>query len=97
MSNAVTRKYEREEVISLLSKNVCNVVFTKRDGSKRDMVCTRRPDMLPPVKKTEPAKSGSANPRPENVIVAFDLDKDAWRSFDLDTILSLEIKENYVE
>jgi hypothetical protein len=87
--------YTKEHVLSLLKDNVCNVSFTKRDGTKRDMVCTLKPNMLP-LRKTEPKDSGSANPKPENVIVVFDLDKDAWRSFDIETVLSINEKENYV-
>ena len=87
-------KFTKEEVISILNANVCNVSFTKRDGTKRDMVCTRKPSMLP-KRKEEPSKTGSANPRPENLVVVFDLDKDAWRSFDIETVLNVEVKEDY--
>lgn len=53
------------------------VEFTKQDGTKRGIRCTRNMNLIPQDK--HPKGSGKT-PNP-NLIVVFDLDKNEWRSF----------------
>jgi glutaredoxin 3 len=68
------------------------VEFTKSDGEVRKMLCTRNPKVISENlisdKKTERTKT----PNPE-VISVFDLDKNSWRSFRLNSVISYSIVE----
>lgn len=61
------------------------IKFTKTDGTERVMNCTLKEGVVPPhEKKTERTKKVN-----ENVLPVFDIDKKEWRSFRLDSILSI--------
>lgn len=78
---------ERSEAIMLLAEGRVRVSFTKKDGTDRVMVCTRKPDIIPVEKH---AKSLIVE-RDETLNVrAFDLEKNEWRSFNIDTVTSIE-------
>jgi hypothetical protein len=84
---------DRDYIVEQLRTKVVEVDFTKRDGSKRTMKCTLRVDMLPPPEKpvidlTKPERKDN----PE-VIAAYDLESKGWRSFRLDSIESITIRE----
>lgn len=76
----------REQLIQHLKTQVCEVVFTKVDGSLRTMKATLEESALPP---TTPPKEG-AKPRPENLdlINVWDTEASGWRSFRLDSLIS---------
>jgi len=90
----MNKKYDRQELITLLRETAVTINFTKVDGTKRDMKCTLLMDFIPlqnrPQKKTEDDES---KPRKENLdtIRVFDMEKSAWRSFRLDSINSVEV------
>ena len=82
----------RDEIKDILSKNVATVTFTKNDGTTRDMICTLREDMLPVV--TEQAEKIPRKSNPD-VLPVWDIEKNAWRSFRIDTVEFIKIdKEN---
>lgn len=82
----------RDEIKDILSKNVATVTFTKNDGTSRDMICTLREDMLPVV--TEQAEKTPRKSNPD-VLPVWDIEKNAWRSFRVDTVEFIKIdKEN---
>ena len=67
-----------------LEKGIYNVKFEKVDGSLRDMRCTLLSQYLPVVEETEePKKVRAVNP---NVLSVWDIDKNAWRSFRIDSV-----------
>lgn len=71
----------------ILRNEVCEVVFTKKDGSERNMFCTLHPDILPIQENiTEKDKLPS-----DTVITVWDIEADGWRSFRVDTIKSFEV------
>ena len=80
--------YERDFIVGLLKNNVCDVKFTKVDGSPRTMKCTLREELIPPKEK---------NPVPAGTFEAiksvrvFDLEKQEWRSFRVDSVNYIEI------
>lgn len=57
------------------------VTFTKKDGSVRAMLCTQNPDLIPEV-------TYSTNTGPDHLVCVWDLEKEAWRSFKKDSIIS---------
>jgi hypothetical protein len=72
----------RENIINILRNSEATVTFLKKDGSKRVMKCTLRPDVLPALK-------GSNHKKNEDVLPVWDLEKNAWRSFRLDSIIKI--------
>lgn len=73
----------------LLSKNVVSVTFTKANGERRDMQCTLRSDVaIPHEKKTERVKEVN-----ESVVPAWDVNKNAWRSFRFAQVEQVELND----
>lgn len=75
----------REALVTVLRNNIAIVTFQKVNGDIREMQCTLKPSVIPPLK-------GSNHARNLNVVPVWDLEKDAWRSFRLDSVQSLEIQ-----
>jgi hypothetical protein len=75
-----------QEIRELLRNNIVEVVFTKRDGSDRCMYCTLIDEFLP-SRGEEIITQGKPD---DNIITCWDLEHDAWRSFRLDSVKSLE-------
>lgn len=65
------------EIKDLLQKNVCEIVFTKVDGTDRTMRCTLLEQYLPQSTSNETSTKKS-NP---NTMVVWDVDSRGWRSF----------------
>jgi len=76
-----------DAIVESLRNNILEVTFTKVDGEQRVMPCTLRPEMLPVREQGEAAVS-SPN---RSVIRAFAIDKQAWRSFRVDNVLSIGV------
>lgn len=81
---------DRSEMIALLQEHQCRVIFKKADGQERDMICTLAEEFLPKqVDLEEAIQKKAAN---QMVIAVWDLDKQAWRSFRVDSIISFSYK-----
>lgn len=79
----------RDWVKSLLQKQPIMVVFTKADGTDREMLCTLRLEDLPapnmPVDGV--VKESKERKKPdEHSLRVFDLEKKEWRSFRFDRL-----------
>lgn len=57
------------------------VTFTKKDGTTRNMLCTLHKDIIPQT-------SGESKFNPD-IVVVYDLEKEAWRSFRFDSIIDV--------
>lgn len=68
---------------NLLHENVCVVVFEKKDGTERTMLCTLKGDLLPPSSGT--TKTVVV---PDTQVRCFDIQKNEWRSFNTDSVIS---------
>ena len=79
-------KEKRAYLVEQLSNNIAWIEFTKKDGSNRKMKCTLRADLLP---KREVKEDSTPKPINEEIISVFDLEKDAWRSFRVDSVTEL--------
>ena len=66
-----------EEMLDKLHNEICEVTFTKRDGSERVMICTLKDDFLPSV----PAANLSEGRKFNDMISVWDIEEDAWRGF----------------
>jgi len=65
-----------------LSTGQMQINFTKADGTQRVMNCTLDADLLPALEETKE----TTRKENINVLCVWDLDKQAWRSFKLETI-----------
>ncbi len=72
----------KEQVQEILRKGECEVVFTKKDNTVREMRCTLHPAYLP----VQEEGSGAKKPPNDEVVAVWDLDEQAWRSFRLDSL-----------
>jgi hypothetical protein len=68
----------------------CTIVFTKKDGTQREMHCTLFPGNIPVDKqpKTESEKDTSTS---GSALRVFDLEKKEWRSFRWDSVKQVTI------
>lgn len=74
------------EIEETLVKNVCDVKFTKVDGTERVMRCTLKSDLVP-APEHKPERNRTVN---ESVLPVWDLEKKGWRSFRIDSVLELQ-------
>ena len=76
----------------LLTKHILSVNFTKTDGTSRKMICTLREDLVQ-LREKKTTRTKKVN---EDVLSVWDVEKDAFRSFRLDSLISYEkIEEGY--
>lgn len=78
----------RIDLVKKLSNHKAKITFNKSDGSIREMLCTLMPQFLS-VKKNldEEEKTRKQN---NDVLAVWDLEKESWRSFRLDSIIDVE-------
>lgn len=81
----------KEELKTLLTENVLSILFKKADGTQRAMICTLNADHLPTVEKKEGDEVKKTKTPSETNVVVWDLEKNAWRSFRFDSIISYSI------
>jgi len=83
MTTAMTRDEYKME----LRKGICEITFTKKDGSERVMRCTLAQAHMP-VREYEKDSAEPKTPRKvnPNTLAVWDLDKEAWRAFNLDSV-----------
>ena len=86
----IIKKESKEKLMHLLKSGVVTVTFKKRDDSVRKMICTLSEEYLPepePLVEGEVKKSKKENP---NTLPVWDLEKLAWRSFRVDSVVEYE-------
>lgn len=81
----------KAEVKKLAVSNILQVVFTKTDGEDRTMICTLISDLLPPVLEIDKVVP-AIEPHP-NVLSVWDIERNGWRSFRIDSIKTIDIIE----
>lgn len=76
----------RKEILDIFQMNqTLKVVFTKKDGSVRTMICTRNMGLIPAAH--HPKGEGKVN---DAVVPVFDLEAQGWRSFQVESVISIE-------
>ena len=86
-SSAVSLPLNKDSARELLRTNNAEVVFTKKDGTKRLMKCTlREGEIVPYEKKTERAVKTN-----DGILSVWDLEAAAWRTINLNTIESVSV------
>lgn len=70
----------KEEIVELLQAGIYEVTFTKVNGEVRQMPCTLKSELLPPVDSNKLNEEKTRNQNPDNISV-WCTDKNEWRSF----------------
>ncbi len=84
--------FTKEDVTHIFNHlNRIKVVFEKKDGSLRTMLCTRNFNTIPEGYRphTEGQIDRPGKPTPEHLFSVFDLDANGWRSFVPEKVLSI--------
>jgi len=84
-ADQTSNSWQADYLKEVLHNSEVKVKFFKKDGSERDMRCTLRADLLPEQTDIE-EQVQKKTPNPD-LLVVWDLDKNAWRSFRLDSII----------
>ena len=76
--------FKKSKLVKMAKKNTILVTFTKINGDERLMRCTLNPVILENVGAFQ--DSQSERPMNPDVLPVWDLDKEAWRSFRIDSV-----------
>tara|TARA_R110000868_G_scaffold250424_9_gene507022 strand:- start:318 stop:590 length:273 start_codon:yes stop_codon:yes gene_type:complete len=74
----------KQELKSLLQDNIVSVSFEKKDGTRRDMLCTLKKDYLPVVEHKEVKRTKAENP---DILPVWDMEKEGFRSVRMNALL----------
>ena len=77
----------KDEFKKLLKNTVVTVNFKKKDDTLRKMICTLNEEYLPELEERDNKKTKSES---SDAIAVWDIEKRAWRSFRLDSIVDYE-------
>jgi len=80
----------KNNCLEKLKTNIFEIKFEKKDGSIRIMICTLIPELLP-KKQNSDNELEVEKKKSENIQIAFDLEVQAFRSFNIDKLLSYKI------
>lgn len=80
--------HDTQHLKNLLHESTLTVCFNKKDGAVRTMQCTLNPDFLPVVDKQEGDEVKKEKKQNDESIAVWDLEKNAWRSFRFDSVVS---------
>ena len=92
----MSQEYTEKEIKKLVGNHVCEVTFKKKDGSIRKMTCTanwnwlNRDDVADYVGFFPPSGKNKKEWKPGQICV-FDLDREDWRSFYVETVRHIRI------
>lgn len=81
----------KEELKEQLKNNIATIKFRKMDQTIREMSCTLSSNLLPSLETDKEYTPKIKTDNPNNVRV-WDLDKQAWRAFRLDSIIEYSFK-----
>lgn len=70
---------------NILHNGVVQVLFVKKDGTERKMLCTLKADLLPAQTDLEEAVQ-KKTPNPD-VLAVWDVEAAGWRSFRYDSVI----------
>ena len=78
----------KDEIQAYLISGLCQVTFTKKDGTERTIVGTINPDLIPYEK--HPKNDGVDRVKNTDVQPVYDTDLEEWRSFRWDSVISFD-------
>jgi hypothetical protein len=83
-------KFMYDDLIAKLREGVAKVKFTKKDGTERVMSCTLNVEYMPMVEFAKDQEASKKEPNKE-VVKCWDTEKEAWRSFRVDSVLDVRV------
>lgn len=78
----------REALKALVSTNHAEIIFTKKDGTDRTMICTTETSSIPEDKQPIGESKVKEN---TDILRVYDLENEGWRSFRVDSVKSFTI------
>lgn len=91
MSNQLNEKQLdelKQYTLSSLRTNTVKVLFTKQDGTQREMLCTLSESIIPAEKLP---KSESTSSTAQSAARVFDVEKQEWRSFRWNSVIKVSL------
>ena len=88
MEEVIMEIWSKVQLKQTLENGVNTVVFTKLNGEVRELYCTLDPEELP-VSDKQLLTENTTKKENDEVLSVWDLDKKAWRSFRLDSIIEV--------
>jgi hypothetical protein len=79
----------RSSYNQFLKDHVASVTFRKVNGEMREMRCTLMPQYIPETVNADPKSEKRVREAADTVVVAYDLDKNDWRSFRVDSVVAI--------
>lgn len=78
---------------SVLSESEVTIVFTKKDGTNRTMVCTlsEKNHALSEYNRAKSEHISRKKEKSNDSLAVFDVEKNAWRSFRYDSIKEITV------
>lgn len=86
MTSQIDTKEGREWLRGVLQMHETTIIFTKKDGTERKLLCTLAKSKIPSEKT--PKNSGKA--KSDEAIAVFDLENQDWRSFRWDSVKQIK-------
>lgn len=77
----------KDEMKEVLQRSVVKVMFTKTNGETRIMECTLKPAVLPKKDKVPVESPKALN---DNVIAVWDVKKEDWRAFRVNSVTQFD-------
>jgi len=88
----------KKEILKSLREGICNVRFTKVDGSSRILRCTLHPDYVPGgSERKEKSNNTKRHYVSDNVLAVWDLDELHWKSFRINSVEKVDVLQSLVE
>jgi hypothetical protein len=89
-------KLDKKTVAADLKRSVAEVIFRKEDGTFRTMKATLSTQYLPVREEYIPGQNEEIYPvNNENVLAVWDIEANGWRSFRLDSVISIQKLDSY--
>ena len=82
MASQIDTKEGRDWLKALLKSQEVTILFTKKDGTERKLLCTLAESKIPSEKS--PKNTGKA--KSEDALAVFDVENQDWRSFRWDSV-----------
>jgi len=73
--------FNQAELYEKLRTQILTITFTKKDGSRREMLCSNSTQFAPET-------TGSSAPR-EGLLTVWDIEAAGWRSIKVDSIIEV--------
>jgi hypothetical protein len=87
MNSQVNTPEGRQWMRDMLKLGEMTVVFTKKDGTDRSMLCTLVESQIP----VEKAPKNTGKAKSDDAMAVFDIEKQEWRSFRFDSVKEIRL------